>query len=153
MAHQLVTLREQPQHLAIVAAWIHRQWWSGTDTPVEAIEGWLGTHLGEAGLPSTFLIVSEGEPMGSVSLHDSEAAEHPDYQPYLGALFVKPDSRGRGFGVALVRAVEAHASQLGHAALYLNAADAMAPFYEALGWRVIERGYGRKELNIMQRSL
>ena len=38
-------------------------------------------------------------------------------------------------------------------AIYLNAADATARFYEALGWQVVERGYGRKELNIMRRLL
>jgi predicted N-acetyltransferase YhbS len=153
MAYQLIFLREQPQHVATVAQWIHRQWWSATDTPIEAIERWLGTHLGEAGFPATLIAVSNGEPAGSVSLHETEAEDRPDYRPYLGALFVQPDSRGHGLGVALVRAVEAHARGLGLPAIYLNAADATARFYEALGWQVVERGYGRKELNIMRRLL
>lgn len=72
---------------------------------------------------------------------------------YLGALFVKPDRRGHGLGVALVCAIEAHARLLGHPAIYLNAADALARFYEALGWRFVERAYSRKQLNIMQRDL
>jgi len=29
----------------------------------------------------------------------------------------------------------------------------MARFYEALGWRVVERAYGPKRLNIMERLL
>jgi predicted N-acetyltransferase YhbS len=153
MIYHLVSLREQPQHLATVAEWIHRQWWSGSDTPVEAIERWLGTHLGEEGFPATLIAVSNGEVAGSVSLHETEAEDRPAYRPYLGALFVKPDRRGHGLGVALVRAVEAHARVLGHPATYLNAADALARFYEALGWRVVERAYGRKQLNIMERNL
>jgi predicted N-acetyltransferase YhbS len=153
MTYQLVSLREQPQHLTTVAEWIHRQWWSGTGTPIEAIERWLSTHLGEGGFPTTFVIVSDGELAGSVSRHETEAEDRPAYGPYLGALFVKRGSRGHGFGAALVRAVEVHASQLGHPAIYLNAADALARFYEALGWRVVERAYGRKQLNIMQRLL
>jgi len=153
MTYQLVSLREQPQHLATVAEWIYRQWWSGTDTPIEAIERWLNTHLGEGGFPTTLVVVSDGELTGSVSLHETEAEDRPAYRPYLGALFVKPGSRGLGFGVALVRAIEVHASQLGHAAIYLNAADSLTRFYEALGWRVVERAYGRKQLNIMQRLL
>lgn len=153
MTYQLVSLREQPQHLLTVAEWIHRQWWSGTDTPIGAIERWLSTHLSETGFPATFIVVSDGELNGSVSLHETEAEDRPSYRPYLGALFVKPGSRGHGLGVALVRAVEAYASQLGHPAIYLNAGDSLAPFYEALGWRVVERAYGRKQLNIMQRLL
>ncbi len=54
---------------------------------------------------------------------------------------------------ALVRAVEAHARQLGHAVIYLNAADATAGLYERLGWQVVERDFGPKRLNIMRRAI
>jgi GNAT superfamily N-acetyltransferase len=130
MTHRLVTLREQPRHLPVVAGWIHRQWWS-----------------------DTFVLMADGAPAGSVCLHETEAPDRPDYRPYLGALFVTPACRGRGFGAVLVRATEAQARRLGHPALYLNAAETVTPFYEALGWRVVERGYGRKRLNILQRTL
>jgi GNAT superfamily N-acetyltransferase len=153
MTWQIVHVREQPQHLMTVAEWIHRQWWSETDTPVESIARWLETHLGESGFPTTLMAVSDDEVVGSVSLHETEADDRPDYKPYLGALFVKPSHRGRGLGQALVRAVEAHASQLGHTVIYLNAAEAAAGLYEKLGWQIVERTYGRKKLNIMRRSI
>jgi predicted N-acetyltransferase YhbS len=153
MTYQVISLRERPQYLPVIAEWIHRQWWSETDTSIEAIERWLGTHLGEKGFPATFVVVSEGELVGSVSLHETEADDRPAYTPYLGALFVKLSSRGCGFGTALVRAVEAQASLLGYHTLYLNAADALTGFYEALGWQIVERGYGRKRLNIMTQLL
>jgi GNAT superfamily N-acetyltransferase len=153
MTYQIVPLRDQPQHLMTVAEWIHGQWWSETDTPVKVIERWLSTHLSETGFPTTLIAVSDSEAIGSVTLHETEAEDRPAYRPYLGALFVKPDHRGRGVGTALVHAVEAHAHHLGHATLYLNAADATAGLYEKLGWRIVERGYGRKRLNIMRRSI
>jgi GNAT superfamily N-acetyltransferase len=151
MTYQLVSLREQPQHLPTVAQWIHKQWWSTTDTPPEAIQRWLSSHLGQDGFPTTIVAITDGRPVGSVSLHETEAEDRPDFKPYLGALFVTPDSRGLGLGVALVQAIENLASSLGYPAIYLNAANALVPFYEALGWRVVERGYGPKQLNIMQR--
>jgi len=153
MRYQIVSLREQPQHLKTVAEWIHRQWWSATDTPVEAIEGWLSTHFSEDGFLATLVALADGEIFGSVSLHESEAEDRPAYRPYLGALFVKPDRRGSGLGTALVRAVEAHANGLGHAAIYLNAADAVTEFYLTLGWEIVERDYGPKRLNILRRRL
>jgi GNAT superfamily N-acetyltransferase len=153
MIYQIVPIREQPQHLTTIAEWIHRQWWSETDTPVGAIEDWLSTHLGESGFPTTLIVVFDSEIIGSVSLHETEAEDRPAFRPYLGALFVKPDYRGRGLGQALVRAVEAHARDLGHTTIYLNAADATAGLYEELGWQIVERAYGRKQLNIMRRSL
>lgn len=151
MTYQLVSLREQPQHLTAVAEWIHAQWWSKTDTPLEAIQRWLNSHLGQDGFPTTIVAIVDGKPVGSVSLHETEAEDRPAFKPYLGALFVKPDCRGLGLGVALVRTIERLASRLGHPAIYLNAADALVPFYEALGWLVVERGYGPKQLNIMRR--
>jgi predicted N-acetyltransferase YhbS len=151
--YRIVSLQEQPLHLTTAAAWIHRQWWSETDTPVEATEQWLTTHLGDSGFPVTLIAVSEGEIAGTVSLHESEAEDRPVYKPYLGALFVRPDCRGNALGVALVRAVEVHAARLGHSMLYLNAGDATAPFYQGLGWEIVERRYGRKRLNIMRRAL
>ena len=153
MRVQIVPLREQPQHLATVAEWIHRQWWSETETPVDGIAQWLRTHLGANGFPATFIAVADDEVLGSATLHESEAEDRPAYRPYLGAVFVKPDARGRGLARALVRAVEAHANELGHAAIYLNAADATAGLYEKLGWEIVERGYGPKRLNIMRRGL
>ena len=153
MTDQIVSLREQPQHLMTVAEWIHRQWWSEADTPVESIASWLNTHLDESGFPVTFIAVIDGEVIGSVSLHETEAADRPAYRPYLGALFVKPGLRGRGLGQALVRAVEAHAAQFRYPAIYLNAAEAMTGFYERLGWQIIECSYGRKQLNIMRRLI
>jgi predicted N-acetyltransferase YhbS len=153
MTCQILSLRDQPQHLTTIAEWIHRQWWSETDTPIGYIERWLNTHLGESGFPATFVAILDSEVAGSVSLHETEADDRPTYRPYLGALFVKPDNRGYGFGTALVRAVETHASQLGYPAIYLNAAGALTSFYEPLGWRVIERAYGCKQLNVMQRML
>jgi GNAT superfamily N-acetyltransferase len=153
MVHELFSLREQPHHLPTVADWIYREWWAGTDTQIEAIERWLSTHLHESGFPTTIVVVSGGRLAGSVSLHETEAEDRPAYRPYLAALFVEPKSRGRGFGVALVHAAEACASQLGQSAVYLNAAVPVTPFYERLGWKVVERGYGLKRLNIMQRRL
>ena len=153
MTCQIVHLRDHPQHLTTIAGWIHRQWWSETDTPVASIERWLGTHLSESGFPTTLIAVADSEVIGSVTLHETEAEDRPEYRPYLGALFVKPGLRGRGLGQALVRAVEAHARQLGYATIYLNAADATAGLYEKLGWQIVERAYGRKQLNIMRRLL
>src|SRR5690242_18961907 len=153
MKYRLVSLREEPHHLTTVAEWIHRQWWSTTDTPPAAIQRWLSSHLGVEGFPATFVAVADGEHIGSISLHETEAEDRPAYRPYLGALFVKSSNRRQGLDVALFRAIEAHGSTLGYPAIYLNAAAPLVPFYESLGWRVIERAYGLKQLNIMQRSL
>ncbi|WP_439400326.1 GNAT family N-acetyltransferase (plasmid) [Bradyrhizobium sp. PMVTL-01] len=153
MSYQLIQLREKPQHLKTVAGWIHQQWWSNTNTPTDAIERWLGTHLGTDGFPTTLVAIEADDVIGSVSLHETEAEDRQAYKPYLGALYVKPANRGRGVGATLVQAAEAHGRGLGFSEIYLNAADPLVVFYEALSWKVVERDYGPKHLNIMRRRL
>lgn len=151
----LAALRHQPQHLATIAGWVHAEWWAHTDAPVQTIADWLATHLGPDRFPTTIVALEGARAIGSVSLHASEAPDRPAYTPYLGALYVVPQHRGRGLGPRLVRAVEEQARELGYRAVYLNANTARhAPFYAALGWREIETGYGaRGQLAIMQRDL
>jgi predicted N-acetyltransferase YhbS len=123
MSYRFIPLREKPQHLKAVAEWIHQQWWSNTNTPPDAIERWLGTHLGAEGFPTTLVAIVADDVIGSVSLHETEADDRPAYRPYLGALYVKSSSRGQGIGTALVQALEAHGRNLGLSEIYLNAAD------------------------------
>jgi GNAT superfamily N-acetyltransferase len=151
--YQLISLRDRPQDLKIIAEWIHRQWWAGTSTPPDAIERWLSSHLGHEGFPMTLVAVADDEAIASVTLHETEAEDRPAYRPYLGALFVKPGSRRLGMGAALVRAVEAQARSLGFSQIHLNAADPLVGFYGTLGWVVVERNYGPKRLNILRRDL
>jgi hypothetical protein len=150
MSYQLIQLREKPQHLKTVAGWIYQQWWSNTNTPPGAIERWLETHLGTDGFPTTLIAIETDDVIGSVSLHETEAEDRQAYKPYLGALYVKPD---RGVGTVLVQAAEAQGRSLDFSDIYLNAADPLVTFYEAMSWMVVERYYGPKHLNVLRRRL
>ena len=71
------------------------------------------------------LVPSEIEPVHAVS-------------PWLAGLFVEPEHRRLGIGRMLVRAIEDQARLRGHVRLYLYT-DGARPFYEQLGWSVIDR--------------
>ena len=149
----IVDIRDSPGHVAAVAAWVHREWWSGSTVTPAALAEWVEVCTVADGLPAILVAVAEGRAIGSVFLHASEAENRPAYTPYLGALWVEPSWRRRGVGPALVRAVERHAARLGFRELYLNAAPGRTPFYEALGWRVVETGYGARSLDILRRAV
>jgi ribosomal protein S18 acetylase RimI-like enzyme len=60
----------------------------------------------------------------------------------IGALYVLPDRRGRGFGGSLLRAAASELADLGFSALHLGVLTANLPargFYEAMGGREIGR--------------
>src|SRR4051794_39083252 len=104
------------------------------DAPRVVVRRWVSACAASNGFPGVLVAVAEGTAIGSVFLHRTEAEDRPAFTPYLGALYVEPPWRGQGVGRALVKAVEAHARELAFEALYLNASNSRASFYEALGW-------------------
>jgi len=67
--------------------------------------------------------------------HELEPAH--DLTPWLAGLVVEKGYRGRGIGVALVKAIEAHAASVGVDMLHLYTWEAR-DFYTALGWDMVE---------------
>jgi hypothetical protein len=95
-----------------VAEWIYQQWWSNTNTPPDAIERWLGTHLDTEGFPTTLVAIAADDAIGSVSLHEAE--DRPAYKPYrseshhsrqtMSSMSLRSSSRATvfdGFGVTV----------------------------------------------------
>ena len=149
----IVDIRHCPEHAGLIAAWVHGEWWADSAVPPGEIAAWVRGCVAANGFPGVLVAVSDGSAIGSVFLHKTEAEDRPAYTPYLGALYVEPSARRQGVGRALVRAVERHAAGLGFGRLYLNAMPHRTSFYQALGWSVVESGYGVHGLDIMHRVL
>jgi GNAT superfamily N-acetyltransferase len=81
---------------------------------------------------------SDGVPIGTCLLVESEIEPVLDVSPWLTGLFVVPEHRRKGAGAVLVRAIEDQARQREFARLYLHTTDAVG-FYENLGWEVMDR--------------
>jgi predicted N-acetyltransferase YhbS len=81
---------------------------------------------------------SDGEPIGTCLLVESEIEPNHDVSPWLAGLFVVPEHRQKGAGAVLVRAIEDQARGRGVSRLYLYTTDAVG-FYARLGWSVLDR--------------
>lgn len=147
----IVDIRDRPEHVARVAAWVHGEWWSRSAVSLGEVTEWVRGCVAGSGFPGVLVAVAEGQAVGSVFLHTTEAPDRPAYTPYLGALYVEAGRR-QGVGRALVRALEQHAAGLGFRAIYLNATPQRTSFYDALGWVVVERRYGPRGLDVMRRE-
>lgn len=118
-------------------------------------------------LPVTIVAVLDGAVVGSVALvvddmpgRDCKCTGVPPGRltPWLGALFVSPDSRRRGVGRALVREAMRRIAAAGVARLYLwtpvrRLADS---WYPSLGWAAIGRQHdyrGYSEVFVMKAEL
>jgi GNAT superfamily N-acetyltransferase len=128
-------LADAPGHAAQLARWHHDAWgallpgWS-----IEAAQAELESHGAHCAIPTTIVAYEGGELAGSASLLANDHERIRAWSPWLASVFVRPGSRGRGIGRALVARVVADARALRVRELYLYTTDAMA-YYEAMGWK------------------
>jgi diamine N-acetyltransferase len=104
-------------------------------------EGHLRAHLRPGADPSLGTLIAEtdtGEAAGFALFFPVYSTFHTNWGLHLEDLFVRPEQRGAGFGLALMRAVAAEAVRRGCVRMEWAVLDWNAPaigFYERLGAR------------------
>jgi GNAT superfamily N-acetyltransferase len=135
----------------LIAEWHWRD--DGARTPPEF---WRQAHAAEAvgrDVPTAWVAFLDARPVGCVSLIAHNMDTHLELTPWLAALFVVPDVRGRGIGTALTRRCEGRAAELRHRALYLYTESAER-FYARLGWeRLTLEVYENEDVAVMRKAL
>ncbi|SHF70722.1 Acetyltransferase (GNAT) family protein [Modicisalibacter ilicicola DSM 19980] len=151
---ELRRLLADSPHLSRVARWQHEQW--GRLYPETSFRAWqeeLRGICGTRGVPSVFLALEEGRPVGTASLVEDDMEVRRELTPWLASVFVLPEWRGKGVASHLVRRVEHEARQAGIERLYLFTPDRQA-LYRRLGWETHEAlVYRGEEVTIMTRRL
>jgi GNAT superfamily N-acetyltransferase len=116
-----------------VAGWVWREW--GFASLAACAADLRRSRRGT--VPSRFLAVGGGAPVGIVNLIACNLPPRCDLMPWLAGLYVHPEHRRGGIGAALVRFCEAEAAMLGFRRLYLYTEHAEG-FYGRLGWVIID---------------
>ena len=89
----------EPLTLALYQEWHDFAPWSS----LEKIRAYYRKCLDGDGLPLAFAAVSEdGRLLGSAALKRFDMEEFPQYEYWLGDVFVLPEYRGKGIGHALI---------------------------------------------------
>jgi len=140
-------LADHPDLVETLAGW-H---WAAWGQP-GALPHWIETLRGRLyrdRIPTSLVAMAGDEPVGSVSIVEQDMSTHPEMGPWLAAVFVVPEYRGRGVGSELVRRAVRRAAELGSAHVYLYTDDAPG-FYVRLGWfTVAEEEYEGHRVAIM----
>ena len=122
----------------VVARWRYDAFYAQDETTFEESRDALRTWMDQLGYETALLAEVDGRPAGSCLFTREEIDPKHDLTPWLAALYVAPEFRGRSIATALVRAIEQHARDVGCRQLYLYTITA-EPFYAKLGWIVRER--------------
>ena len=94
---------------------------------------------GDAVLPIVLAGYDDGEFFGSVAIVERDDLEGVDHwTPWIAAMIVRPDLRGRGRGLHLLEAALERCRQLGIAKIHLWTENRSA-WYLRLGWSIEEQ--------------
>lgn len=113
-------LADHRHAVAIIARWLFEEWGQEcVRQSVEAMEATLRRRLHRNRLPIALVALDKATPIGTVSLKIREVEIRPEYEHWLGALYVAKSYRCRGVGSLLVEAAKSKARRLGLRTLYL----------------------------------
>jgi GNAT superfamily N-acetyltransferase len=145
-------LADHPDLVPLLAGWFYSEW--GGRSPNDTLATFEARLLGRMNRdhPPLTLVALQGEvSVGTAALKIQEMDSHPQYQYWLGSVYVMENFRMQGIGSALVEAVIEEAEAFGIEELYLYTRGS-ENFYTRLGWKEIERLYYRGgNVTIMKR--
>ena len=137
-------LADEWEALPILARWQHKEW--GHFRPGDTLEKRTARLAGMANrdrIPLTVVALEGDEVLGSASLIEHDMDTRMELMPWLAGVFVEETHRRRGIGAELVRRIMSEAGKFQVPLLYLYTVHS-EKFYEALGWRMLERTFYRE---------
>ncbi|MDV9041101.1 GNAT family N-acetyltransferase [Stenotrophomonas sp. RAC2] len=127
---------EAPERLQL-AQWYHAQWGQDAGLTLEQELHRLNRPQDAEGFPHLIAAFDGGQVVGAVQLKRREMPAFPQYEHWLGSVFVADSYRGRGLAGALVEQAAAQAVRMGVFDLYLQTEALDGGLYARLGWKFL----------------
>ena len=135
METQIIEIREKPAMLEQCIDYFASRWGIDRRIYADSISHSLttGNHL-----PRWYLALDGIEIIGSYGLITNDFISRQDLVPWLCALYVEKEHRGRNLGAELLAHGRREAAEKGYVKLYL--CTSLEGYYERLGWKHIGSG-------------
>ena len=137
-------LADRPEAIPIVARWYFDEWCREAGHAYEEICQRIGAPRERDQLPIVVLAVEGAFVVGVAELKPHEMQSlYPGRSPWLGGVFVRPESRGQGIASALAARIVEIAAQGGHERIFLQTTALDGGLYARLGWQPLEQVHYR----------
>ena len=133
---KIVNLAEDIRFLEEISAWHWSEWDKSCGITLEEVIYRNRHSLYSGRIPQTFIAKLNDEVVGTVSLWNNDLKCRQDLTPWLAALYIKKEYRGKGLGTLLQKKCIDAARGLGYEKLYLITEH--ENYYERTGWKLLE---------------
>lgn len=153
MSVEIVSTVERPDLVPVIARWLWKEFGEYEGRSYGSTRAEVAETLAADGMPASFILLLDGEPVGTASLTRQDLDQRPDLTPWLAGVFVLPHARNQGHASRLVQRVEHAAAETGIETLWLYTRTAES-LYARLGWQRAET-FTRHDLPhvLMRRNL
>jgi GNAT superfamily N-acetyltransferase len=133
----ITTLTEHPHHLPTIAEWYYEEWGRYTGMSLEDEVNRQQKYLHSDRLPLMLIAIEGDQIAGATQLKFYEMGQYPDYEHWIGGVYVDTPFRNKGLASKLVREAYRIAGTFGVPALYLQTQNMTGGLYRKLGWEPI----------------
>ncbi|WP_414493207.1 GNAT family N-acetyltransferase [Stenotrophomonas maltophilia] len=137
-----VLAADAPERLQL-AQWYHAEWGQDAGLTLEQELQRLNPPQDAEGFPHLIAAFEDGQVVGAVQLKRREMQAFPQYEHWLGSVFVADSHRGRGLASGLVEQAAAKAVRMGVSDLYLQTEALDGGLYARLGWKPLQEADNR----------
>ena len=129
---EVLNLADEEKHIEQVSAWVWEEWSKQSGTKLEDIIYRTKHSICKGKVPQVLIAKYKDELVGTVSIWHNDLTSRQDLTPWLAALYIKKEYRGKGIGTLLQDKVIEIVKELGYKSLYLITDH--DNYYERSGW-------------------
>jgi GNAT superfamily N-acetyltransferase len=134
----IISVREEPEYKAAAVRYIQQVF--GTDKNSKVYENCISYSLHtDAPLPHWYLLEDDDKIVGCAGLITNDFISRQDIWPWICAVYITPEYRGRALGGVLLDKAREDAAKAGFKKVYI--ATAHIGYYENFGFKHIGTGY------------
>jgi len=132
----VINLADEPEHIEQVSVWLWEEWAKKDGIPLEEIIYRTKHSICKDKVPQTLIAKYNDELVGTVAIWYNDLKTRPDLTPWLAALYIKNEYRGKGIGTIMQEKCIEEVKKLGYDKLYLITDH--ENYYERSGWIFLE---------------